>query len=283
MRFTGAILFIALIFGAISTSAAQEANEQNPTVIVLETKVAKLETRVARQRTVIATLSPPTPTATATPLTPEGNPVTVSNGVEVLYYYFLDGRVPEVLGELRNPADDPIKVSLLAVEFTLLDGQGNVVDQVPAEVPSTIIPPHQTMPFVGSWVNTANRPQLGDWATEQITVNVIGVSPDTNPSLSVSEVTERSKTADDLTVSGWVTNNGDSATGGLVEVIAAGYDENGRFVGYVFGQIATSIPSGKKAKFTVSSFGDFAFEGLATVDDPTVYTYRLFVRDFENS
>jgi hypothetical protein len=274
-----AVLFslFAPLLGATSSVHGQEQAEDAP-----EATIAALQTEVAGLQTAVATLEPQQMQSPPTVVPFSGEPVASSSGLDVLYYYFVDnafgGEDPQILGEVRNSTDIAMSVSIMGVSIALLDEAGNLVDEIPCEMASMVIPPHDTVPFIGNWINSQNHPHMGEWSTEQVTINFSGASGAEESSLVVTDLTETSLSTSNFEVSGWVENVGEAPSADYIDLIAAGYDAGGRFVGFNWGQITTSIPPGKKAKFTIDSWISPAFDGLALSSNPDQYTYRIFVR-----
>jgi hypothetical protein len=278
----------ALAHPLVQETPEAETADQEATAVAA--RIAALETQVAAQATEIAgmaTGSAPIAAATEDPLdvavTPEdpldgvittpapvsaGAPLLVSNGIELLYYYFGErsssDRTP-IYGELRNTTNTLMSAPTLNVTF--YDADDQIVDTAEVSAVNSILRPGETMPMDGA---TDLAP--GTWAREEIDLQGGGVANDIAlifyaEGLEIQNVNEVEKTLDSLRVLGEIHNTG-SKEANLLVVRALIYEADGKYAGYYYGQInADSVPAG----------GDVSFEIDGRIDAGRGWTYRILV------
>ena len=227
--------------------------------------------------------------STDRPLPPlAGNSTDLGNGFEVLYLYaggVIDGLSdgPILLGELRNMGDHPAVAPMLRIG--LLDQAGTVLGTVDAMPLALYAPPGARVPIVVdalSFRNGAPGLTLGGWANESISVCDTGKTlGEVDPAgLDVGAITYTIDAAVDpgtFGIVGSVTNH----TGGsapYLDVVAAFYAADGRFVGFDSAAVLTGVASGAEAAFALGSLNYSHLDGLAPDERSTPVTWDLIVR-----
>ena len=266
---SSAVALILLPFFAALPVPAQTVDPY-ATIAALETRVSELETTLAPGET-------PTPAPTRPPVSNDV-PTVLADGLELLYYYFVDtdfgGAL--VLGEVRNTTNRTLDGPTL--QFAYLDADGNILGTSRVSSVFNVIPAGQTMPIEGD-TGSEDLP-VGSWAREEIELCTWS-GKETNPKysaegLELQDVKETEREGEKLQIEGVVRNN---STGPAenVYVRALVYSQDDKYAGVIWTNIEVAIPSNKTARFTLDEgINRFSPSNPLEVAGPN-YTYELRV------
>lgn len=221
--------------------------------------------------------------------TPGGTPVALGDGFELLYRYaaedlagaLLNG--PVMLGELRNATDRPAVAPV--VRFTLLDHAGAALGFVDAMPLAHYVPAGERVPIFADATNfNQNAPGvvLGRWRGESIARCDTGLTLAEVDPTGLEIRGERYQEYPELgpgsfTIDGAVVNN-TAAEVPHLDVAAAFYAADGRFVGFDSEWVALPTAAGASAPFVLDAHQFSALPGLRPEERGQPFTYRLMVR-----